>query len=777
MRPKNKMAYFRMKSTNILLCTVLAFFLVTYFSSAQSAIEKNPIIPAPQTIVKTEGNFEVSSATQLVITNEELLPLANLFNHQLRKINGLELRVIKEEISGNHIYFKLDKSLGEETYRLNISNTVTLTASGYSGFARALASLTQLVALNADKVQLPYVSITDKPDYEYRSVLLDLARFWHPVETIQETLDLLWLYKIKFLVLHLSDNRRITFPMDDFPKLRALNKEGQRRYYTAEELQFLVDYAKNRGIAIIPSIDLPGHSQQLWEKYPEVFGSIDPKTGKATSLYVVNMAQEKTYTACEKIIGELANLFYTSPYIHLGGDEVYLEALKELPEYKTYTKTNGLDVAFNGDANELYCHFINRMHKVIKETGKKTLIWEGFHGTGAGSETISKDIEVIVWNTTYNNPKDLISNGYKVINSTWIPWYMVGAMNLAPAQEKGYHWDVNQWAHWDADIPPTEVAKSPAIIGGQISFWEQNYYQVIPILRKRVPALSERLWNNKATSDYKEFGRRYHQNNALYTKLYHPIEIKLDSLLHTEDLRFADVMKVNLTNTSEGKMRYVYTKDWGIPDMAKASVYTNPFTINESGVLTAQLYDAENKEIGFPIQRYYQKIEPAYRYKAYGPAPNTGWPQMPDFTKLSVLREGFTGKMTPERLEKINGELFAKVNDAGHIDTRFNGLYNQYAVELKGTIAISKDDKYILRIQTHDGLAELYIDDKPLAKGKKFENEPEDFTVGLTVGKHNFTIKYYYRQIQNHMSILYKTTAMPNFEPFENLVLPLRMQH
>lgn len=751
----------------------VVLFASTHFSCSQQLTVKADIVPLPHGMQQRQGNFEISPSTKIVVSGSELLPLANLFNKQLKKLSGFELDIVSEESNGKNIHFIVEERYEEEEYQLEISNDIRLKASNYNGLTLALSSLVQLISVIDNTSFLPKVDISDRPDYEYRAVMLDLARRWHPVETIQEAIDLLWLYKVKYLVLHLSDNRRVAFPLEDFPKLQALNPNGSRAYYTLEELNGMVEYAKQRGIAIIPEIDLPGHSTQLWSQYPETFGSIDPKTGKAKALYVVNMAKEETYAACKKIIEQLAKVFYTSPYIHLGGDEVYLEAIKQIPEYKDYCKKHDLQAALDGNANELFCHFINRMHKTIKETGKQTLVWEGFHGTGAGKETISKDIKVIVWNATYNTPQNLVSNGYDVINSTWIPWYMVGAMNLAPTPEKGYDWNVTDWSHWDDTIDDITIAHSPSIKGGQLSFWEQNYYTVIPVLRERLPVLSERLWNNRSLTTYEEFEQRSVAKDSLYSQLFRPVSISHENLLQKRDLTFDNTIRVRLDPLTTGEIRYSYSNDWGIPDMDKASVYREPMLLNESGVFTAQLYDKTGEKVGFPIQEYYQKIEPIYTYKVFGPAPNKGWDTMPDFSKLAVVREGVSGKMTPQRLDKINGELFAKVKKEGHIETRFNGLYNQYALELRGSLS-TDENLYAIKIQTDDGLAELYINDTLVAKGEEFENKPEEFVVGFKKGTHNFRINYYYKHIQNQLSILYKTPEMKEFVSFEDLIEPLK---
>lgn len=760
-----------MKSSFIYLMFVISILFVRCIEAPVPDIN---IVPKPHNYSINKGTFEIHNDTKIIVLNDSLKSLAYFLSEQINKVSGLSLNIVTEGNEKNNIVLGYNKKLKEEAYHLNIEKRVFIEAANYNSLAMGTATLLQLVNIEKGQASLPNISISDEPDFKYRSVMLDLARFWHPMETIKETIDLLWLYKVKYLHLHLSDNKRFTFPLEDFPELKSFDEKGSREFYTIEELKELVEYAKQRGITIIPEIDLPGHSTQLWSKYPETFGSIDPITKKAKHLYVVNIAKEATYLACEKIINKLSEVFYTSPYIHFGGDEVYLEAIKSVPEYKSYCKKNNLELALKGDVNELFCHFINRMDAMVKATGKKSLIWEGFHGTGAGKETISKDITVIVWNTTYNKPDNLVTNGYNIVNAAWIPWYMVGAMNLAPSTENAYKWDPQKWGHWDDKIHDIKIEPNQSTLGAQICFWEQNHYKVIPVLRERVPVMAELLWNKDRVDDYTSFMNRYEEQNKLYSKMFRPVDIIADNLIQNKDQTFVGSMNITLKSSLKGEIRYTYSDSWNMPDMDKASVYKEKMSIKKSGVLTIQLYSDDGNKIGFPIQEYYHKIEPTYQYKVFGSAPNKGWNDMPNFKELSIIREGVSGKMTAERLKKINGELFAKVKKEGHVETRFNGIYNPYALELKGYISVDKANEYTLRLQTYDGLAELYIDDKLVAKGENFENKPEDFDLNLTAGTHNITIKYFYRQIQNQLSILYKTPGMKNFEPLEDLALPLK---
>ncbi|MEB8344733.1 family 20 glycosylhydrolase [Flavobacteriaceae bacterium KMM 6898] len=760
---------------------VYYFLLVLIFTTASCHTSKRSndskditVIPVPKDVVIKKGNFNFSNTTTVGVEDETLLPIANILADYTKRITGTSVLVTNEITESSSIVLKYNKVLSSNAYLVNVGEKISLEASSFASLTNAVATLVQLIKLDNEGSYVPNVAIKDSSDLEFRSVMLDLARFWHPTETIKETIDLLWLYKIPYLHLHLSDNNRFTFPLEDFPEINKVNSNGDREYYTKEELNDLVEYAQDRGVNIIPEVDLPGHSTILWQTYPEVFGSLNPKTNKPEQLHVINIAKEKTYEAVNTIIKELAAVFYTSPYIHVGGDEVYLENLKRVPEYQKYTSENGLAVAADGDANELFCHFINKMNQMVKATGKKTIVWEGFHGTGAGNVVVDKDITIIVWNSTYNDPNNLLENGYEIINSTWIPWYMVGAMNLAPSIDRAYNWEITNWGHWDNTVKDVSTNASTKIIGAQISYWEQNHFKVIPVLKDRVPILAERLWNKTAHKNLKDFKEDLSISSKLYTKLFRPISSTVSNLVQEKDLKFVSKAQVVLDNSKDANYSWAFSKSWNIPSKENMTLYTTPVELTESGVLTIQKQDAAGNRIGYSEQTYYQKITPSYNYKVYGPAPVKGWDSIPDFSKIPLVREGVSSKVSDERLDKINEELFAKVERIGHIDTRFNGIYNPYALELEGNIFLDKETEMTLKLQTHDGLANVYIDDALVAKGKEFKNIPEEYTVKLKQGKHKVKIEYFYQQIQNQLNLMYKTDKMQSFAPFEELVIALQ---
>ena len=48
--------------------------------------------------------------------------------------------------------------------------------------------------------------IEDHPVADYRGLLIDVGRQWHPVESLRPIIEMCRLYKINYLQLHLNDN-------------------------------------------------------------------------------------------------------------------------------------------------------------------------------------------------------------------------------------------------------------------------------------------------------------------------------------------------------------------------------------------------------------------------------------------------------------------------------------------------------------------------------------------------------------------------------------------
>ena len=497
-----------MKKNNSPLTIRLFFLLLPLFvlvCNDQKSTKYSPeieIIPSPKEIIKDRDNgaLELENTISIFVKGEDAKKFFDLFTNDLKIIFSQNLNFKKSDNIDSDISFNIENSLGNEEYKIEIDKNVIITGGSYNAITMAKSSLLQIIKLKSNKtIILPKSKIIDEPDSSYRGLMIDLSRMWHSLESIRNVIDLASFYKIKYLQLHLSDDQAFAFPTDSFPNLPTPD-----RPYTKKDFVELVEYAKIRGVTIIPEIDVPGHSRQFIETYPKIF-DVDNGIKKSN---VINIANEEVYKALDQIIAEVVEVFYNSPFVHMGADEAKLDLYKNVKEVKSFMKKNKL----GDDVHELYRYFIVRVNKIVKKYDKQMLVWEGFRKEG--KIKIPKDIIVFEFETLYNHPKNLIEDGYTLVNTSWTPLYAVygGVKNKMARRavwspERIYKWNKWRWEHFSKDVPgynPIQLNETPKVIGGQMCSWEQSGEAEIPVLRKRLPVFSERVWNDKPKKSFEK---------------------------------------------------------------------------------------------------------------------------------------------------------------------------------------------------------------------------------------------------------------------------------
>ena len=497
-----------MRKNNSPLTIRLFFLLLPLFvlvCNDQKSTKYSPeieIIPSPKEIIKDRDNgaLELENTISIFVKGEDSKKFFDLFTNDLKIIFSQNLNFKKSDNIDSDISFNIENSLGNEEYKIEIDKNVIITGGSYNAITMAKSSLLQIIKLKSNKtIILPKSKIIDEPDSSYRGLMIDLSRMWHSLESIRNVIDLASFYKIKYLQLHLSDDQAFAFPTDSFPNLPTPD-----RPYTKKDFVELVEYAKIRGVTIIPEIDVPGHSRQFIETYPKIF-DVDNGIKKSN---VINIANEEVYKALDQIIAEVVEVFYNSPFVHMGADEAKLDLYKNVKEVKSFMKKNKL----GDDVHELYRYFIVRVNKIVKKYDKQMLVWEGFRKEG--KIKIPKDIIVFEFETLYNHPKNLIEDGYTLVNTSWTPLYAVygGVKNKMARRavwspERIYKWNKWRWEHFSKDVPgynPIQLNETPKVIGGQMCSWEQSGEAEIPVLRKRLPVFSERVWNDKPKKSFEK---------------------------------------------------------------------------------------------------------------------------------------------------------------------------------------------------------------------------------------------------------------------------------
>ena len=495
---------------------VLATMAVSATAVHGGAAEPN-LVPWPQSVKLAQGSLPLSSQSRIICSQPALEPLGRILAEEIKSITGLKLAVEPDgQVNQGDIILTIDSSLSKEAYRLEIADDATVCGGNYGAVALGTTTLLQALAVEkqAEKqaVSLPRMSVEDAPKSDFRGLMVDVARQQHSIASLKDIVELCRLYKVRYLQLHLTDDQAFMFPSRAYPLLNTKN-ENHRKSYTLEDLKELVAYADQRNVTIIPEYEVPGHSAAVNRAMHDLF--IIAKTKPYEHHASINFCKDDVMKAVETITGEICEVFKSSPYFHIGGDEADLALADQNVDFKAAMKKYDLP-----NQHELYRRFVCQMDDIVKKNGKQMIVWEGFGRRG--KVKIPKDIIVMAYEIRFYMPGDLVKDGYKVINAAWTPLYVVND-NCRPPEEI-YAWSLNQFKPFGAKpadkgriIPPSDN-----IVGAQMCTWEQPEVRELPSLRKRVPAMMERIWNPAAGRSFADFDRRLTSSDHLLDSLLKP---------------------------------------------------------------------------------------------------------------------------------------------------------------------------------------------------------------------------------------------------------------
>lgn len=421
----------------------------------------------------------------------------------VQKSLGLYARMIDcdelfshENARGAHVLLRYEAGLGEQAYRIeSAQGGAALYASDAAGAAHAASALMQMIRIDAGRVTLPEFTLSDAPDKPWRGLMLDLARNYIPLHAILRTVDLCWLMRLNRLHLHFSDGGVYRLPSVLYPELCHPDA------YTAQEMAFLSQYAAARGVMIVPEIETPGHASIFTSAYPEFFANADGHGNSA-----ICAGKPRVFERLEEVFREVAALFQDSPYLHIGGDEVDPESWASCPDCAEYMRAQGI-----GDSRALYAHFIERLTKAVVKIGRTPIVWEGF--PAAGSEDIPRETIVMAFESLYQDAPDLLRAGFRLINASWKPLYLVPQSKNCPSTnpEAVYRWHAHRFDHWfsKSHAHPDGITVEPTdrVLGAQVCMWESDDIHAAGPVREAVIALAERVWNLDRRMDFEAFWR------------------------------------------------------------------------------------------------------------------------------------------------------------------------------------------------------------------------------------------------------------------------------
>jgi hexosaminidase len=461
------------------------------------------LIPKPASAVVGEGQFRLTAETDIYVEPgaEELIQIGEYLAARLNPATGFALEVVPADgppAPGNFYLTTQDgePALGEEGYLLMVrSERVSVVAQQPAGLFRAVQTLRQLLpaAIESATVQpgpwvIPAITIRDRPRFEWRGGMLDVARHFFGVEDIQRFIDRLAYYKLNRLHLHLTDDQGWRIMIESWPRL-ALHGGSTAvggdpgGYLSLQDYAEIVAYAQRRYVVVVPEIDMPGHTNAALASYPELNcdGVAPPLyTGIEVGFSSLCVEREATFRLVDDVVRELAALT-PGEYIHIGGDEA--------------KATSEAD----------YRHFIERVQGIVHSHDKRMVGWEEIAQADLLPTSVAQH-----WHSDL--AATAVKRGAKVILSPASRAYL--DMQYDPSTPLGLHWagfvEVRDSYEWDPATQLAGVAEQD-VLGVEAALWSETLRTLADVDYLAFPRLlgiAEIGWSPAAGRAWEEYRKR-----------------------------------------------------------------------------------------------------------------------------------------------------------------------------------------------------------------------------------------------------------------------------
>jgi hexosaminidase len=386
---------------------------------------KHSIIPAPLHISLKENCFHLK---KLTLFCEDSLVGSNisLILPYISQKTGLSFEVVND-VSYAQILLLPTDSVTHESYTIDIHAHIDIIAGSAAGFQYALYTLSGLIQRTPSGYAVPCGHIHDNPTYAWRGLHIDVARHFFDISVLFSLVEDIAYYKLNTLHLHLTDDQGWRFESLLYPKLHTVgayrdetvvgknflpfssfyigDKKKYGSYYTQADLRRLDQFARDRGVQIVPEIDIPGHATAALVAYPEYSAGAAPDKvatywGVFDNLFSPN---QQSVLFLKNIVRELGTVF-SSPYIHIGGDEVPTQKYKDDNESQRLLSEGKIK-----QIDEIPNYILEEVAKDMSTYGKKAVLWDEAQDVSLNQGGVS-----MIWRDM-THAKDVLEKGGTVI--------------------------------------------------------------------------------------------------------------------------------------------------------------------------------------------------------------------------------------------------------------------------------------------------------------------------------------------------------------------------
>lgn len=484
---------------------------------------KPKVAPAVQQWYGKEGQSSITSDTVLATGDSGFDQAVTFYQSDLAS-RGLELATGDKQAQKRIEFKKVEnKGYGKEGYGITIQDgVITIEAATNTGAFYATRTLLQMGESN-----LRNGEIRDFPSFSHRGFMLDTGRKFIPYDTLVDIMLNMAYYKMNDLQLHLNDNyiflkehlagknltqeEELKYVLEHAKtgfrvETDIVGKNGQKltsdEHYTKEEMQNLIKLAKALHINLVPEIDTPGHALSFVKVRPDLMyqGSLSDYRGKHNVERVAMLDLDNKYDETLAFVKSVYDKLLDGPdaplhgvsTVHIGTDEYY-------------------------GSRESYRRYVNDLIKYIKGKGYTPRIWGSLSAKRGKTAVDWKDVEVDIWSIGWQQPKEAIAQGAKIINITDIPTYSVpngDNRQAAYGDYANYETQYNGWTpnNFSTGHGPLLEASNPNILGGGHAVWNDNIdlhetgltsYDIFKRFFKSMQSTAERTWgSDRAAKTY-----------------------------------------------------------------------------------------------------------------------------------------------------------------------------------------------------------------------------------------------------------------------------------
>jgi hexosaminidase len=480
-----------------------------------TSLDVHRLVPMPASVSAAGGApFVVTNTTTIIVPagGGDAARVGEMLGTLLRPATGFPVTVTASDAAAPNgsIVLRLGgpSTLGSEGYELAIgADSVRILAAAPAGLFHGTQTLRQLLpaAIEAEQSvhreasgwSVPAGRIVDTPRFAWRGAMLDVARHFFTVDEVKQLVDVLALYKLNTLHLHLADDQGWRIQIDSWPRLAQYGGStevggGPSGYFTKADYADLVRYAQDRFITIVPEIDMPAHSNAAIASYPELGCSRSvpdaapnvPGAGLYTGIHVGWSAlcydKEISYKFVNDVVTELAAMT-PGPFIHIGGDEVQVLTVEQ------------------------YATFIDRVQDIVTQHGKRMVGWDEIGRAHLHAGSIAQ-----MWRS--DTSMAAVRQGAKLVMSPATQAYL--DMKYTPATELGLDWaaliELRNSYDWDP-VTAYKGVTAGDVLGVEAPLWSETVQNITAaeyLIMPRLPAIAEVAWSPTSTPDWESFRTR-----------------------------------------------------------------------------------------------------------------------------------------------------------------------------------------------------------------------------------------------------------------------------